>query len=78
MGFNYTPVYIYIYIYIWVSPRILDAFGSQKPQYSPCLALKMAKKISPDSGEIFVGDGLPQYKKLVFSPVLAAFSRKNA
>ena len=67
---------MYIYIYIWVSPRILDAFGSQKPQYSPCLALNMAKNISPDSGEIFVGNGLPQYKKLVFSPVLAVFSRK--
>ena len=33
------------------------------------LALKMAKTISPDSGEIFAGDGLPQYKKLVFFPL---------
>ena len=30
---------IYIYIYIWANPRILDAFGSQKPFYPLCSAL---------------------------------------
>ena len=61
------------YIYIWVSPLISDAFGSQKPQYSPCLALKMAKTIPPESGGIFGWDVFFQYKNVVISPVLAIF-----
>ena len=66
-----------IYIYMWASPRILDAFGSLKPFYPLCLALKMAKNISPDSGEIFVGDGLPQYKNLVFFPCFSSIFEKK-
>ena len=53
---------------IWVTKTLL----------SPVFGPKNGQNISPDSGEFFVGDGLPQYKKLVFSLVLAAFSRKNA
>ena len=48
----------------------MDASGSQKPQYSPRLASKMAKNISPESGEMFLRDGLFQYKNC-FPPVFA-------
>ena len=49
-----------------------------KTSMHPAFGLKNGQNISPDSGEIFVGDGLFQYKNLVISPVLAVFSIKNA
>ena len=58
---------IYIYIYIWVSPLILDAFGSQKPFYPPVLSLKNGQNNFARFWQNILGGWFVQYKN-TFSP----------